>query len=123
MKRSAETEALGSAAISTGAAVLAGISSACCVGPALAPLLLTVLGTSGLIALSWVRPYAPWMLLGAAAMLALSFRQSYRRQACTLASTPSRPPTGIRVARAVSWIAALLWLASAAYAVYGFVRE
>lgn len=123
MKAHTQTGAIGSAAIGTGAAVVAGISSACCVGPALAPLLLSVLGTGGLVALSWVRPYAPWMLLGAAAMLALSFWQSYRAGACASHAAPSKVRRGIRIARTITWIATALWLVSAAYAIYGFVRE
>jgi hypothetical protein len=109
VSRSNEAGAIGAATIGTGAALTAGVAGACCAGPALAPVFLAILGSGGLIAASALRPFTPWMLLGSAAMLAFSFRQSYR--SCS------------RVARVVTWVAAGLWVVSTAYAVYGLFNE
>ena len=123
MNRPTQIGAIGAAAVGTGAAVTAGVASACCVGPALAPIFLAVLGSGGLIAVSTLRPYAPWMLLGAAVMLTFSFRQTYHQQPCTVDGTPAPKPVSLRVARAVTWIAAALWVLATAYAVYGLLNE
>ena len=123
MKRSQQAGAIGAAAAGTGAAMTAGFASACCVGPAVAPILMTVLGSSGLIAISYLRPYTPWMLAASALMLAFSFRQSYRRTACEPDGAVAPIPRGVRIARVITWIAAIAWVASAAYAVYGLLNE
>jgi hypothetical protein len=115
--------AIGAAAVGTGAALAAGVASACCVGPALAPIFLTVLGSSGLIALSTLRPYAPYMLAGSALLLAFSVRQAYRKTTCAPAAAPAQVSLGVRIARATVCIAIALWIMSAAYAVYGFLNE
>jgi hypothetical protein len=118
-----QAEAIGAAALGTGAAVAAGIACACCVGPALAPILLALLGSGGLIAVSTVRPYAPWMLAGSAVLLAFSFRQTHRKLSCTSGEAAMPIPPGVRIARVITWLAIVLWLASAAYALYGVLNE
>jgi hypothetical protein len=123
VKRFDEAGAIGAATIGTGAALTAGVAGACCVGPALAPIFLAILGSSGLIAVSTLRPYTPWMLLGSAAMLAFSFRQAYRPQRCPAGGAQTATPIGTRVARVVTWAAAVLWLASTVYAIYGLINE
>ena len=123
MKRSSEIQAVGVATVGTGAAVTAAIASACCVGPALAPIFLAIFGASGLVAVSGLRPYTFWMLLGSAAMLAFSFRQLYRKNACSTPTAMSTVSRGVRFARAILWIAALLWFVSSSYALYGFFHE
>lgn len=115
MRHVDEAGAIGAATLGTGAAIAAGIASACCVGPALAPIFLSVLGASGLIAVAGLRPFTPWMLLGSAIMLGFSFWQLYRRRICAT--------TGLRVARVIVWLAAAGWLASTAYAIYGLITE
>lgn len=115
--------AVGAATIGTGAAVGAGIASVCCAGPAIAPLLLPLLGASGLIALADLRLYAPVLLLLSAVVLAWSFRQSYRKAACAAGGMEPAIPLGIRVARAICWAAASLWVLSSAYALYGIINE
>src|SRR5260370_27952801 len=72
-----ETSAIGAAAAGTGAVLTATVASACCVGPAVAPIFLSVLGASGLALVAGLRPYSPWILLLSALLLAFSFRQVY----------------------------------------------
>ena len=123
MNTGKQLSAIGSAAVGTGAALTAGVASACCVGPALAPFFVTVLGASGLAAVSGLRPYAPWMLLASGALLGLTFRQVYRQTECGTDSTPMTLPAGLRVARVVAWAAAALWIVSTIFAIYGFLHE
>ncbi len=113
-----ETPTIGAASLATGSALTAAVAGACCVGPSLAPLLLPILGATGLIAVASLRPYTIWLELLAALMLAFSFRQAYRRRAGC-----QSVPTGLRVARAVTVLASALWLVSVAYALYGFTHE
>ncbi|HZY95756.1 MAG TPA: mercuric transporter MerT family protein [Candidatus Cybelea sp.] len=115
--------AVGAAGIASGSALTAGVAAACCVGPSLAPLLLPVLGATGLITIAMLRPYTIWLDLFAALMLAFSFRQVYRRRtACAPDGAPAIP-TSLRVARIVTWVAAGLWILSLFYALYGFSHE
>ena len=123
MKQSRELPAIGVATVGTGAALTAAVASACCVGPALAPVFLSVFGASGLVAVSYLRPYTLWLLLGSGAMLLFSFVQLYRKNACAVDAAPSRLSYGVRIARVVVWVAALFWLASTAYAAYGLLHE
>ncbi|HEY2473845.1 MAG TPA: mercuric transporter MerT family protein [Candidatus Cybelea sp.] len=122
MNRPSQAGAIGAATVGTGAALTAGIASACCVGPALAPIFVSVLGASGLVAVSGLRPYTPWLLIASAAMLGFSFLQTYRRPACATGGSAS-VSIGVRIARVVTWAAAALWLASTAYSIYGLVNE
>ena len=115
--------AIGAATVGTGAALTAGVAGACCVGPALAPIFLAILGSSGLIAVTSLRPYTPWMLAASAAMLGFSFWQIYRRPSCAADGTPLPVSFGARIARIVVWMAAVLWLVSTAYAVFGLLHE
>jgi hypothetical protein len=122
VKGASEVSAIGAAGLGTGAALTAGVAGACCAGPALAPIFLSVLGASGLATVSGLRPFTPWLLLASALMLGFSFWSSYRRPACVESVAPpiSR---AVRVVRVVTWLAATLWLASAAYSIYGFLNE
>jgi MerT mercuric transport protein len=123
MKTGKQLSAIGSAAVGTGAALTAGVASACCVGPALAPFFVAVLGAGGLAAVSGLRPYTPWMLLASGALLGLTFRQVYRPTECGTQSSPTTLPAGLRVARVIAWAAAAFWLASTIFATYGFFHE
>ena len=87
MKSSRQASAIGAATVSTGAALTAGIAGACCVGPALGPIFLAVLGSSGLIAVTSLRPYTPWMLAASGVMLGFSFWQTHRRPVCVADGT------------------------------------
>jgi hypothetical protein len=123
MKTGKPVSAIGAATVGTGAALTAGVAGACCVGPAVAPILVTILGASGLAAVSGLRPYTPWLLLASGAMLGFSFWQTHRRPACAVEGSAIAFPFGLRVARFITWAAALLWFASAIYALYGFLNE
>ncbi|MGA7285173.1 MAG: mercuric transporter MerT family protein [Candidatus Cybelea sp.] len=122
MSRANGASAIGAAGLGTGAALTAGVASTCCVGPALAPVFLSVLGASGLASVSGLRPFTPWLLLGSALMLGFSFWSSYRRPACADGIAPPISRAA-HVARVVTWLAAVLWIISAAYSAYGFLNE
>jgi mercuric ion transport protein len=118
-----DAAAVGAATAATGSALTAAVAAACCTGPSLAPLLLPLLGASGLIAIATLHPYMIWLELFAALMLAFSFRQVYRRRvACTLSGAQASP-TSMRFARFVTWLAAGLWVISLLYAFYGVTHE
>ena len=116
--------AIGAAAAGTGAVLTATVASACCVGPALAPIFLSVLGASGLAAVAGLRPYSPWILLLSALLLGFSFRQVYLQKPLC-AADGSKLPVGrnMRRARFITWAAAALWGLSSAYAIYGLLHE
>ena len=123
MVKSRDVAAIGAATAGTGAAITATVASACCVGPALAPVFLSVLGASGLAAATELRPYSPWLLIASALMLVFSFRVAYRRPPCAAGGAPTPIAPAARIARAVTWIATALWIASASYSIYGFLHE
>jgi hypothetical protein len=113
---------VGAATAATGSAVTAAVAATCCVGPSIAPLLLPVLGASGLIAIAALRPYMIWLEVTTALLLTFSFWQIYRRRTtCGKATAPV--PTSLRVARIATWTAAGLWLLSLLYAFYGVTHE
>ena len=113
MNRARDAGAVGAAAAGIGAALTAAVASACCAGPALAPLLLSVVGAGALADVAGLRPYAPFLFALSAGMLAFGFRQAYRKPACAAS----------RVTRGVAWFGAVLWFASLFYALYGFLHE
>ncbi len=115
-----EASAVGAATAGTGAVLTATVATACCAGPALAPLFLSVLGASGLAAVSGLRPYSPYLFLVSAAMLAFSFRQVLRRPACAAAGAPLPSSRGVKIARATVIGATAVWIISVAYSIYGF---
>lgn len=103
--------AIGAAASSTGAAVLATVASVCCGGPVLAPVIVAVLGASGAAWAAGLKPYSPYILGTAFLMLAYGFRVVYRRgDSCADGTCAARAP---RVARVVLWLAAGLWVGAA----------
>jgi hypothetical protein len=120
--RADEASAIGAAGLGTGAAITAGVASACCVGPALAPIFLSVLGASGLATVSALRPFTPWLLLASALMLGFSFWRTHQRPACANGIAPPISHA-VHIARVITWLAATLWLISAAYSIYGFLNE
>jgi hypothetical protein len=118
-----ETSAIGAAAVGTGAVLTATIASACCVGPALAPVFLSILGASGLAAVAGLRPYSVWLLLLSAGLLAFGFRQVFRGPTCAVEGTQPTLALGVRVARAALIAAAAVWFVSAIYAIYGLINH
>ena len=115
-----EVSAVGAATAGTGAVLTATVATACCAGPARAPVFLSVLGASGLAAVSSLRPYSPYLLLVSAAMLAFSFRQVLRRPACVADRAPLPSSRGMKIARATLIGASAVWVISIAYTIYGF---
>lgn len=123
MRQSNELPAIGAATAGSAAVFTAAVAGACCVGPALAPVFVSVLGASGLATVSGLRPYTPWLLVLSAALLAFSFRQVYRAYACAVSNAGGSVSLRVRAARFIVWIAAAFWCLSAAYAVYGLLHE
>jgi len=123
VRHSNELPAIGAATVGGAAGFTAAVAGACCVGSALAPVFVSILGASGLAAVSGLRPYTPWLLGFSAALLAFSFRQVYWTFACTQTSAGKTVSLGVRAARCIVWIAACFWCFSAAYAVYGLLHE
>jgi mercuric ion transport protein len=118
-----DATAVGAATVAAGSAFTVAVSAACCAGPSLAPLLLPVLGASGLITIAALRPYTIWLELFAALMLAFSFRQVYRRRVACASGGAQTIPRSLRVARIVTWVAAGLWIISLLYGFYGMTHE
>ena len=124
MKFAKDAGALGAGAAGAGAAVTAAIAAACCVGPALAPVFLTLLGAAGLAAVAGLKPYAPALLLISGAMIVLPARSLYRRKAsCAVEAVPLQRSWVATAAKALVALAAILWTASLFYAIYGFLHE
>jgi len=123
MKPTGSAVGLGSATAGTGAALTAALAGACCVGPSLAPVMIWLLGASGLIAVSSLRPYTAPLLVVSALLLAFSFRRVYSAPSCGDGEPKVPVSRALKAARVVTWIAALIWLASAADSIYGFVNE
>lgn len=94
-------EAVTAASAGTGAA-FAGAVAACCSGPALAPVLVAVLGAGGAAWAAGLRPWSPYLLTASLGLLAFSFVR-VRRAACP-------PPAWVSV---TLWISAAVWLAAA----------
>lgn len=118
-----DATAVGAATAATGSAVTAAVAAACCIGPSVAPLLLPVLGASGLIAIASLRPYMSWLEVITALLLGFSFWQVYRRRAICAQSGASSIPASLRIARIVTWVSTGLWLISLLYALYGVTHE
>lgn len=107
-----ELRVAGAAVSGAGAALVATAAAACC-APIIAPLVVGVLGASGAAWAAGLNPYSGWLLAGSAGMLALGFWSAYRpRPACDLAADRSSARRGSGAARAVLWVAALLWAAA-----------
>lgn len=66
--------AIGAATSTTGAAVLATVASACCVGPVLAPVIVAVLGASGAAWAAGLKPYSPYIPGASLVLLVYGFR-------------------------------------------------
>ena len=122
-----EAESVGAATIGTGAVLTTAVASACCVGPALGPAFLAVFGASGLAAVVGLRPYAPFLFIASAAMLAFAVHRVYfRRASCS--SGPAGAPRLVtiireRAVKALLLIAVVIWIASLSYSVYGYLHE
>lgn len=112
-RRAGALGAAGAAASGAGAALVATAATACCAGPVIAPLVVAVLGASGAAWAAGLKPYSPWLLAGSALMLAFGFWSTYRKPArCAVpaATSSARNVFAAKAARAVLWLAALMWL-------------
>ncbi len=122
-----EAESVGAATIGTGAVLTAAVASACCVGPALGPVFLAAFGASGLAAVAGLRPYAPFLFLASAAMLAFAIHRVYfRRAVCSTGAASARRLSAIvreRAVRGLLLVAVLIWVMSLSYSVYGYLHE
>ncbi len=92
---------LGSVLGALGAVATTIAAALCCVGP----IVVTLLGVSGAVAVARLEPYTPYLFAGSAAMLALGFYMSYGR-ACQ--SPDGSCSSGQRSIRTLLWSAALL---------------
>lgn len=110
---------LGSASAGIAAALTATVASVCCTGPLVAPVVVALLGASGAAAAAGLKPFAPYLFGGSLLMLAIGFYTTYAptRTACPIGTTMTHRPA-IALTRAVLWVAAAVWLASAAFTVY-----
>lgn len=110
-----EAGTLGTALTGGGAAATAAAAAACCV-PVAGPLLVAVLGVSGAVFVSGLKPYSPYLLVLALVLLAFAFRRVYVRPAdrCDTAATPSPRRLWLsRITVGVLWLSALIWVAAA----------
>jgi hypothetical protein len=98
-----------SAATGAGAAFVSVVASACCVGPVMGPLLVTILGAGGAAWAASLKPFSGWLLAFAGVMLALGFYGSYRSRRSCSGGPPRRRD---QLVRGVLWLSAALWLIS-----------
>lgn len=97
---------VGSAAGGFSGALAAVIAGLCCAGPAA----VSLLGAGGAVAAARWAPYRPILLVGSALLLAFGFWRTYGQRA-TIAGDACPVRVG-RVARAVLWASAVVWLAA-----------
>jgi hypothetical protein len=104
--------AVASASTGIAAAAITVVTAACCTSPVLAPILLSVLGASGLVWTAGLKPYG-WAILGGAfVFLSLGFWMTYRpREACAVEMIPRRQRILERIAKVSLWVGAAAWLA------------
>ena len=110
--RGAAAGAIASASTGIAAAALTVATAACCVSPVLAPILLSVLGASGLVWAAGLKPYGWWILGAALVCLSVGFWTVYRpRPACSLDDIPRRQRILSQVAKVSLWFGAACWIA------------
>lgn len=87
-------------AIASGLAATA--TTLCCAGP----VVIAILGTSGVVAAARLAPYRPYFILGSVMLLGLGFWLAYRPKGGCVGRTCTT--AGTRITRALLWIAALI---------------
>jgi len=111
-----EASAAGAAITGAGSALGATAASACCLGPAISPLLVSLLGASGAAWAASLKPYSLYLLGGALLFLLYGFWSAYRRPAaCALGEAPASPQRGAVPPiwlRIMLWCSAALWVAA-----------
>jgi hypothetical protein len=104
------------AAASTGVSgvVVTMAATACCASPVLAPLLVSVIGASGVAWAAGMKPYRGYVLLASFFLIAWSLWTVHRPQAkCDVAREgDSRRRLLQRTSKIVVWTAAMLWAAA-----------
>lgn len=108
--------AAGSAVSGMAAALTATAASACCVGPAIAPAVVSVLGAGGAAWAAGLKPYSPLLLATSGLLVGFSFWGLYGRRgpACDAeeAGGAGRARRGRRLLVGVVWFSALIWIAA-----------
>ena len=108
--RAAGAIASGSAGVTAGALSL--VAAGCCVSPVIAPILVSVLGASGVVWAAGLKPYSGWILTGAAACLAYGFWTVYRPQASCAVPATRMQRVLPRIAKVTLWVGSVCWTAA-----------
>ena len=99
--------ALTATTVGLGAAFVGPLASACCVTPALATLMVGVLGASGVATASTMKPYSPYFFGGSFLLLVYAFWAVYHpAQDCTTGQCRERAGRTVRV---MLWTSAGFW--------------
>lgn len=110
--------AAGAAASGASAALLSAASAVCCTGPGIATVVVTVLGAGGAAWAAGLKPYSPYLSAASLVLIGFGFWSTRRRGGCAL--SPTRAALwSRRVARAMLWLASLVWVVSAAVQWHG----
>lgn len=107
-KPTGELASAAGAAVGIGSAATAAAAGACCSGIALGPLIVSVLGASGAVALEGLRPYIVPLLAFSAAAIGLAFWLN-RRNAAKCTVPVRRSPLRV-AANALLLLSALVWI-------------
>ena len=108
---------IGGATVAAGGALAAAAASICCAGPAVGPLLVSLLGAGGAVAFEGLRPYSPYIVAASGIILGWTIASSRRAEQCA----PDKPGRfGRSFTRGMLWVSAALWLAAAIGVAYGF---
>lgn len=93
------------------AAALTVIAASCCV-PALAPLVVGVVGASGAVWAAGLQPYGWWILGVSGVCLGAGFGTAYRpRNVCAVGNERDSSAWLTRAARVSLWVGAVAWIA------------
>lgn len=104
---------IGAAATGFGAAAVTVVALSCCVSPVLAPMLVAVLGASGVVWAANLKPYSGLILAAGGVLLASGFWTVYRpRPTCEAGPSSGRNRVLPFVAKAMLWAAAVTWCAA-----------
>jgi hypothetical protein len=98
-----------------GGAAAAVAASVCCAGPAIGPLLISLLGIGPAVAVASLRPYTGVLLACSGLLIAGAFWMNARQKSCGI----DRRAIALRsVSRALSWVSAVAWFGAVVAAIY-----